>query len=339
MWSLLPLLAANQSCPTYACGSLEKTKCIEVGGSITFQACQSGPAAYCPFSDFTSDSYCLTLPQSTINSSYPGDPCTSNLTCIYSNCFKGVCQGLLSSSPCNDTGQCSPGHRCEYGNCKVLLPLGPSDGNGNNGNCTLDSDCVNNGVCDNGNCYEYFSKDETETVQVCQDGVSLICKSGLCYNNICLSEKMTSKMDIEANCTSDSDCYSSYYDNYPYNINFTTQCSCGMDSKGRKYCGLFPGDEPMLKYVAVFKEWINSDEAKNCHSYSRFSLNCVEKYWTKEKYEKFAYYYYTVSMWRQLINNEDCVKDMVNYNYYEAKQNYHSSTAVFIALSTIALIL
>jgi len=95
----------------------------------------------------------------------------------------------------------------------------------------------------------------------------------------------------------------------------------------------------MLKYVAVFKEWINSDEAKNCHSYSRFSLNCVEKYWTKEKYEKFAYYYYTVSMWRQLINNEDCVKDMVNYNYYEAKQNYHSSTAVFIALSTIALIL
>lgn len=339
MWSLLPLLAANQSCPSFVCGTTSSNKCIEVGDSVTFYPCISDITAYCPFSDFSSDSYCVSLPQSTMNTSFPGDSCTSNATCVYSNCYKGECQGLISSSQCNDTGQCTPGYRCEYGNCKAQLPLGASNGNGNNGNCTYDSDCVNNGVCDNGNCFEYFSKDETHTVGNCENGVSLICKSGLCYNGICLSEKMKSKNDITKPCSSDSDCYSDYYNNYPYNMNFTTQCSCGMDAQGSKYCGLFPGDAPMAKYISVFRDWINSNDATYCHSYSRYSLSCVKKYWSKDKYEKFAYYYYLVNMWRQIQNNEECVQDMVNSQYFKAKDAYDSSHGILIALGTIWLIL
>ena len=337
MFYLLPLLAANESCPSFQCGSLDKIICIKAGDPITLQVCEDEQFSYCPFTDFSTDSQCIATPPAPIAVGYPGDPCSSNLTCIYSNCQHGICQGFIPSTPCSDTGQCTAGYRCEYGKCKVLLPIGPSDGEGNDANCTTDYDCVNSGVCDNGNCYNYFSKEETDPVSSCENGVNLACKSGLCYKGFCLSEKMTSLHKPTAPCSSDDDCNSNYYLSPPHKLNFSSGCQCGMNQKRQKYCGMFPGDKTMKKYIEIFKEWMDSSEVKSCHSYSRTNLNCVKHYWSSSKYSTLAYYMYRVNNARVLVDVEDCVKEIVFFGYDKGHDD-ESSYAAWVSL-TLALVL
>ena len=281
MLNLLPLILSNQTCYNFTCGSLtSKFGCMESNTStsnIYLEPCNL-PFSYCPYTDPTIDytplnKTCLSLPSSPFNSSWPGDPCSSNSTCISQYCSNSICQGLLSSSICEDTGQCNPGLQCarvrSTFNCKLQLPIG-------NTNCQTDYDCVNYGACENNTCYSYYSRQEGEYVSECENNKNMLCESGMCHEHMCVSPNVKSYNNLPMTCQDESDCISTYYNLPPDGFNLTSSCQCGFNDAGQKFCALFPGDPVQASFRSIQLQWINSRNILNCHSYSRFSLDCIK---------------------------------------------------------------
>lgn len=337
MLYLLPFIVSSETCPAFICSSSTSPfGCISTSNTtISLSTCTSPYLTFCPYTDFSSDSTCISLPPSPFNTSWPGDFCYSNSTCISQYCSSSTCQGLLASSFCNDTGQCDVYNRCESGNCKVQLYIGFNNGQFTL-NCTLDSDCVNQGACENGNCFKYFSRGEGEYVEDCIDGINWICESGMCYDNLCISPLASSLGELPVKCQNDTDCQSDYYLDGPQPFSIYSKCQCGRNSNGDSFCTLFPGDPVQKSYLNLLNEWINSDGITKCHSYSRFKLECIKANWEKSKYLEFAYYYYYSTMFPLISNNPDCVQDLITYQYYQAKSDFKNSKALWTALSALA---
>ena len=338
MLYLLPLIVSSQSCQKFTCGELDSPfGCISsVSSDVTLSPCASSALSICPYTDFTSNSTCVSLPSSPYNTSWPGDFCYSNSTCIAPGyCSNAKCQGELSSSVCTDAGDCAPGNRCVSGTCKVQLYIGFNDGSFTM-NCTSDYDCVNDAACESGNCFRYFSRSEGEFVENCTFGVNWLCESGMCYDQICVSPLVQSLNPAPFICKSDDDCVSDYYLDGPDPFSLNSSCQCGFNGNGYSYCTLFPGDLLQTKYRSILIEWIDSDEIFNCHSYSRFKLDCIKLYWTKEKYLEYAYYFLYTTMYPQITNNPLCVQQLITYQFYQAAQEYKNSLGLWI-ITTITL--
>ena len=120
---LLPIMVSGQTCRSVTCEKLSNEfTCIQAdSSSLKIQECDNSMFSYCPFTDFSTNSTCVSLPTSPFNTSWPSDPCESNSTCVSNFCKDSICQGILSSNPCNDTGQCMPRYRCSAGYCKSLV--------------------------------------------------------------------------------------------------------------------------------------------------------------------------------------------------------------------------
>jgi hypothetical protein len=110
-----------------------------------------------------------------------------------------------------------------------------------------------------------------------------------------------------------------------------------MSPKGKSFCGLFPGDKWMKKYVKLFKEWINSSDCKKCHSYSRSSYNCIRHHWDKDKADTLAYYMFKVNNWRNLQDVSSCVSKIVYFNYEKGSDD-ESSHGSWITFSIFTLL-
>ena len=340
---LLPFILSAESCMVFDCrAAVNQYGCVSTLNShVYLSPCTSQYLPYCPYADDNPSSTCVFLSISPFNTSWPGDFCYSNSTCVTEYCLNSICQGFVASTLCNDTEQCAVGLRCAIpqpdspGNCKVQLFIGPNNGN-NILNCTVDSDCVNNGACENFNCFEYFSRTEGEYVVNCgDDNVNWLCQSGMCYDNLCVSPFVTSKNSLPMICSNDSECISDYYNAPPSPIILYSSCQCGYNQQGNKYCTLFPGDPIKVKYLNILQQWLNSDELFSCHSYSRFKLECIKQYWTQKNYLEYAYYYYWSTMYPQIQNNPSCVQNIITYHFYNAQNEYNDyhSKSVWILLS------
>lgn len=333
MFLLLPLVVASQNCKPTTCQDSTSLKCISLAGtenstSLLLSECPS-EFPYCPFTDLTFNSTCITMGKTSQSTAYPGDPCDTNRTCVYSDCVDKVCQGVPSSVACNETGQCTPGYRCDQNYCKSLLFIGYNTGN-RIMNCTTDYECVNNGVCDEGNCYKYYSKGEGLPVGNCINGTSLICESGICYNGICISKLAKSIKSTPMPCQNNNDCVSDYYNSPPNQFNLYSQCQCGLNKDGLAYCTQFPGDDIQSKYLKIAKEWTESDAIFKCHSFSRFKLDCIKKYWSDSKYKEYAYYSMYAANYPQIQGNQECVKNMLLSEFYIAQEEYQSSRGLVL---------
>lgn len=276
---------------------------------------------------------------------YPGEsPCASNAACTSNICEFGTCSGLPLKSSCTSSNQCQPGLQCipniYYPTntiCDELLRP-------NKGICKTDLDCVNSAGCDYnitsnfGECRAYFSVPIGKVVLGCENNVSMICETGFCgpmANDtnlfICKSPaKSSSKLPIP--CTSGEQCIDTTGTLY-------TKCTCGMNNDGTKYCQPFPGDSVTISLIQALSKWTKSLSALSCINERRWSLTCMKS--TKTKlYDELKYTMLHYMNFSSVQNNEDCVKEVFTYQYWDAKNNYEysSSFSTILKVASLALV-
>ncbi|OMJ91706.1 hypothetical protein SteCoe_5737 [Stentor coeruleus] len=360
---------AEKPCTLYSCSpSTETTEfyslCLEynnfttgnIVGNYSIVGC-TNPYEKNNFCDatqvdiFNKSTYQVTcnIPNLSYGIVYPGEsPCASNAACTSNICEFGTCSGLPLKSTCTSSNQCQPGLQCIPNKyypsitiCDELLRPGQ-------GICQTDIDCVNSAGCDYnitssfGECRPYFSVKVGGAILGCVNNVSLICETGMCGPMANDSQLFICKNAVKSAykqpiaCLTGVECVDATKTLY-------TKCSCGMNSDGIKYCQPFPGDSVTKSLIQALSKWTKSLSALSCINERRWSLTCMKSTKTilydELKYTMLHYMNYTA-----IQNNEECVKDVFTYQYWDAKYNYEytssfSTTFQVVSLSLVTLIL
>jgi hypothetical protein len=305
---LLPAVLAG--CPSVACkpSAMEfaPSTCIYANSTAVYLAvCQS--ADYCP--PVTAGNSTCAAPQPPApGKAWPGEPCSSNATCITGVCINSTCIGSHWLQPCTDTSQCHVGLFCN--NATVCWPLRKQYGP-----CSSDYDCQNNMACmkwDNnqqGQCIEMYSLPQQEWVYDCENRLSKFCLSGNCGGpggkGVCIDGIKPRYLDNE--CTEDSQCVGE-----SFGWQFYSKCQCGYNAQGTGYCKPFLGDYLGKQYLSALKEWLASEEIQNCHTERRMSEVCMAGWSGYKDYLKKMYLWQDFPL---LQNNDACVKEIYT-NYY-----------------------
>lgn len=271
---------------------------------------------------------------------YPGEHCLSNINCFTFNCTSNKCQGQAKGEVCDSDEVCEPGLYCKESVCASLIK--------DDSKCTRDYECKPTSFCDISSkvCTSYFTlKSGTELTSCSSDLVDLRCKSGYCSTytdekgeiiNECL-DAVKSKHSVPVDCTEDQDrCISE-------DESVISKCECGYNSDAKAYCKLLPGDSDYADLIEMYKDWVDSEEALNCNTVGRVSLNCMMSYWDYADYSTLKYYYYKIQYWPQIQDNEDCVKEIKTYEYWDAKEEYSDAVdddhALYLKLTAIFILL
>lgn len=295
--------ASSQTCTPVECSDLPSNQCFMYKNNLA-QVSSCSPNQICNIPSLTSSAIvnCTDLQTPT---RYPGDLCSYNSQCTSGHCSNNTCLGPGFQQPCTVEIGCSPGFYCSNNLCQNQVKIG--------GPCILDTDCVNNALCNLGTCIQYWSLVNGESTTAPINGLSLACKTGAAKSTVsgyvCSpsepSESLENPCDIETLCYSSSQTYSN-------------PCICGKNSNGQGFCPLFSGDPQVQSAIAdsafVFKN--NS----LCGSYSRFSINCFALYPSlMPEFLNFSMNftlafkgYYALTR-----NNTDCINMNLNEEYYE----------------------
>jgi hypothetical protein len=104
--------------------------------------------------------------------------------CQSSRCVNGVCVGAELHGACLDPFGCNPGLFC---NATLAVPICEKPNKAGNfcGKPNYDLACENGSLCLNGLCTKQFSLDDGAKVTDCATQGTL-CKSGACYDNLCV---------------------------------------------------------------------------------------------------------------------------------------------------------
>jgi hypothetical protein len=108
-------------------------------------------------------------------------------------------------------------------------------------------------------------------------------------------------------------------------------CTCGVNAAGTAYCEPFPGDPAGVHLIEVYKEFIEKKHIEACNTRRRYSIECVMSSPFPDK-EELALAALLYENYPQLLNNDPCVKRVINNKYWEF------SSAVVLAAS-VALLL
>jgi hypothetical protein len=271
--------------------------------------------------------YC-SIPELSFTSLYPGEgPCSSNSTCVSNICENGVCAGLPMNEPCSQSAVCEPGLSCQPNSFNTTLLCQPLV-RPNQGACFSDLDCVNSAGCDFnatggvGVCRPYFSVPVGGEILQCPGNVSLLCAQLQCSNSstghfYCVAPKTSSQLPMP--CQKDLDCASS-------DGTLFSQCQCGMNSYAQAFCAPFPGDKVVVSMVKILKQWVSSLSILSCSNTRRWSFECMKK-WKFQRYDELRYRileYQMYALWQENLEL-DCVRDVMTYLYWDAKENYEIS--------------
>jgi hypothetical protein len=167
---------------------------------------------------------------------------------------------------------------------------------------------MNNAGCNRGNCTTYFSLSEGDRVEHCEDGVSLLCESTICYKNYCLSSAVKNDQPTPTPCKSSADCVSSHYTSSLWSLPLYKDCECNYAGQG--YCALFPGDKPFKKYMERMYYWINGKRIHLCHTMRRFSEDCMKDVRAQRYSRSHLKAYYRVYHYPQLQQLSSCAREM-----------------------------
>lgn len=311
---LSALLALSQglSCPKYECKPsnmiFSKDTCLYSQGSTNYLSSCSAKE-YCPLVT-TKNSTCTTSPEPSDNPLYPGETCSKDLDCLSDDCLNQVCVGKPENSTCEESSECDVGLYCS----RDFICEAQKD---ELDYCHKDTDCKNNMGCykwdyeKHGQCIKYYSLPRKEFVFDCEDNFSLFCESGNCGGpggkGVCI-ESIKPRYLLYA-CESDEDCVGE-----SFGWQFYGECECGLNPTGTAYCKPFLGDYIGLQYLKMIKAWYESSELQKCHTMIRSSVQCLSNWQSYGKYLKALYW------WRNypyLQMNDECVKDMFTYYYWD----------------------
>lgn len=306
--NLVPVLSLNTeiNCQAYTCklpiDYFVNDTCVmyrntTIVPTYYIRTCTDQKYSFCPPSE-KSNSTCTELPFVT-NYKYPGEKCHYNQECdphLY-GCEDETCQGKSLGGLCDEHSDCNPGLRCFEGICNKQIDIGITG-------CKTDYDCVNNAGCDNSNsategtCIKYWSLTDNSFISSCENYSNFLCKSSTCRENSCVPAFKSSK--IPKKCSTDVDCISS-------DTVATSTCTCGKNQNANKYCALFYGDDPYLKYLELLQIWVNSLYVFQCNTERRFSYICAGDRWDRKKSYYMNYYLYFSQEFPSVIEYNDCV--------------------------------
>mmetsp|Transcript_9543 Transcript_9543/g.18579 ORF Transcript_9543/g.18579 Transcript_9543/m.18579 type:complete len:354 (+) Transcript_9543:79-1140(+) len=318
------------SCNMYSCAPTPADwndgDCIAFVDDVYFlRPCSSSQYSYCQPISSPGNSTCSLQPASTgYNISWPGEPCSDDLSCVYGTCRNATCIGLAQGSNCTTDAACAPGLYCNS-TCTPLLGL-------NGVGCTRDAMCSNSQGCNmksssSGVCTDYLSISSGGGVWPCEYYRNNLCSSGICSTSnsdtaFCIDVK-TPDNNYPLECSDSSDCQSSV-DNKTMAFTYST-CSCAYNALGTSYCGLFPGDKPYASYISWLGKWLKSDEIMNCNTDRRIAPRCQETYWDDSSLLSLNYYKAYVDYFVAIQGNDRCVQAIYTSNYWEISATFEVS--------------
>ena len=311
----------NAQCQKIQCGEEAKNDvCIEVNEIISiFHKCPNGKTCETFSDDPVTKSNCVEKKQNVFKK-LPSLPCENNDECLSSKCTNGFCEGKNSGETCESAQDCNYELTClksdnEY---KCLPPLNTGE------KCEKDTDCVNDSGCLNNICTKYFSLENNEYSRDYDVEEFSFCKSGYqdelgkCLN-LTLDNNFTECTDVEK-CE-----YFTDEEKTPENkITIYSNCLCGYNPYGKKYCLIGSGNWNYTRYLQKLKDYHLNN--KNCHSSERTADGCQKdllsndpetlkkinilinsKYWAKQN--------------NKLIDTPDCVYEIELPNYNKTLDN------------------
>lgn len=300
-----PVSLEQSQCWSYKCGTIKST-CLFPSASTntyTVSPCTELPRPFCDPSNLTSNATCSEISQSkTELNGYPSEPCNSDSDCVYGKCLSRYCYGKVLYESCKSHLECNPGLRCSNNICTTLLKPAKT--------CITDFDCVSTAGCNNKICTEYYSLQVNSSVSDCANGEksSMFCETGSCAysktykSNICIESFVSKK--VPNMCKTSNDCIGVSKSGYTVNTN----CECGMNWNGTKYCAANLGDEVAVNYREQFKKFMNYGLFARCNTQRRFDKGCLDISYNTYVYENLMKAYYSYANLPQLANISDCVK-------------------------------
>lgn len=335
----------SQSCVSYQCGSLSNNSCLSYSASNNTSIIQEcSKDSFCPF-NYSSPKQSLSCQPYPTKSHYPGEPCTSNIDCASGKCASNnTCQGASQNMPCTHTLDCNPGLYCastttsSSTTCLPLIPPGKS-GCKTSSACSSMSYCNFTGLPETSFCRPSLSLLEGTIINDCHNGINYMCKNLLCTlrgSNFVCASSVTSVNIFPTKCSSDDDCLSIV--DYRVGSYYKSQCGCTLSEKPYGVCGLFPGDAPYQKFLAILSLWMNSENITKCNSVRGLSYPCINAYFSYS--EVFWYYTFYVFNYSSIQDNEGCVKDTLTNDFwwYEDKMASRNITGAGLGYQVLAVL-
>lgn len=271
-----------------------------------------------------------------------GTSCNYDQECVANNlCIKNVCVGLPLAASCKVHTDCDVGLFCSKFSLKCSKQI-KIDEIG----CTEDADCVNNAGCQiysNSDpsvnvCTKYFSLDNYHALLGCSASgeINYLCESGFCMNiGMSVCYPAPKHKNPTNTCSTQNDCISEKTGQL--NLQFFSNCTCGLNSERSKYCTLFPGDNIYNDYDDMVRNWIESDDAKKCNTYGRFGKYCMERHKSKSWLAEFTYKEYKAMSFAQVHNANECVLKTLIPEYQKVEEDDESSYSKILVLSLLLI--
>lgn len=282
---------------------------------------------------------CYKNPDPAPTQNYPGEKCSKDTDCIYSQgcSVTGVCRGLDVGANCTNSEYCSPGNSCQSVDgvyvCAALIGVDKSG-------CASDYDCVMNAGCNINSttvltknfCRAYGSYEAGSVIYSasCVSYESPLCASGYCFDidegvEYFCTETLKNAKAIPTPCydTQANDCNSNI--DTKTNTYLIGSCDCAYNKMGEGYCSLYNGDAPNVKFREQIAKWYNSDSIKKCNTVRRFfpiSATCATNFWDSKDVATLVYYSASVSSYVTQQGAEQCVYDIFLTDYEAAKKSY-----------------
>ena len=180
--------------------------------------------------------------------------------------------------------------------------------------CLRDFECVNNAFCYtvNQTCLPYLSLQSGQK-SVSNSSIAFECSTLFSDNGYCQYPPFSLQDNSKTPCTSDNDCQLSN--------GLFSQCSCGYNANGNKYCETASGDPIYDELIAQLKViLLNNSE---CYSDLRFSSRCSNLSESGDLLDAMIDYALLTHL---TYNNPPCVRETLTQ--YVAFYNLESIPAV-----------
>lgn len=328
LWILLVMsLATAENCMGYQClppsePDLPTSQCTFVSGNTVYlQECDNGGACDIESGKCIGDS-------SSVDSAWPGEPCSDKIPCLSGKCKGGYCEGQAMNATCTYNTDCNPGLYCNSEICSLQVET--------DGPCLSEYDCVNYAGCTRGSCVEYFSLANGAEVDGCEEGFMYhnLCESFACYRGKCVST-IRSLAPTPTNCTSEFDCMGRSQDSP---TTYFSTCECGFNPWGQSYCSLFPGDPDVQNAKFCLKNWLFGEMSRQCNTERRFADYCIKSFWDEPDYTELQVYIFRASFYPKLAYNDDCVQEMLTDFYWDVIDS-HDDWAEWLILTSAVVFL
>jgi len=149
-------------------------------------------------------------------------------------------------------------------------------------------------------------------------GPNKLCQSGTCYNNG-KDDRGTCVVSAKAktfgqSCITSNECVGVNANNQT----FYSECQCGYNPNGLKYCNSFTGDESGELFMKEVKPLYSLGFMNQCHTLLRFSTQCLDMVSSLAGKNSNIYYNSLLNFTNYPLykDNDPCVKTVYNYAFW-----------------------